>query len=214
MIVNLRKQLETFELAVDLEFGREITTIVGHSGAGKSTLLNCIAGMTSPDDGEIILDNQVFFHYKKRIQLPIRKRNVGYIFQENGLLPHLTVQENILFNHNHQLKDPHIDRLLNHLQVAQLLEQYPHQISGGEKQRVNLVRALAVKPDVLLLDEPFSSLDDENRLKGQNLLMELQMEWEIPFVMVTHSMEEAERTSERLIRINKGTVTFDSSNEE
>jgi molybdate transport system ATP-binding protein len=201
--VDFQKQLEHFELAIRFRMDKEILALVGSSGSGKTTLLNCIAGIVQPDRGMITLNDAAF--YKEGTKpLKIQKRKVGYLFQDYALFPHLSVEENILYGTERGSDLSHITELTRILGIAKLLEKYPHQISGGEKQRVALTRALAAKPDILLLDEPFSALDDDNRSRCQEELFRIHKSWKIPVIFVTHRKADAEKLADRVIRIEKG----------
>jgi molybdate transport system ATP-binding protein len=206
LAVNFKKRLEHFELAVQFQLDNEIMALVGSSGSGKTTLLNCIAGIVQPDLGEITLNNVEFFKEGKK-PLKIQKRKVGYLFQDYALFPHLSIEENILYGTARGSDLSHITELTKILGIEKLLPKYAHQISGGEKQRVALTRALAAKPDILLLDEPFSALDDDNRTRCQEELFRIHERWKIPVIFVTHRKADAERLADRVVRIEKGHMT-------
>ncbi|SFD70789.1 molybdate transport system ATP-binding protein [Lentibacillus persicus] len=198
--INIQKNLQAFMLDVHFNVKSEIAVLFGPSGSGKTTVLNCIAGLTHPNVGQITLNQRDFFP-KKGKPVPAAKRHIGYVFQDYALFPHMTVKKNIQYG----LKDHHLmDRLTDMMGIDHLLDKYPHQISGGEKQRAALARALVTKPDALLLDEPFSSLDHETKTECQNELLELHKLWQIPVLLVTHDKEEASILGDRLLRIDKG----------
>lgn len=204
--VNIRKQLEQFELNADFELDQEILALIGSSGSGKTTLLNCIAGIVQPDHGEISLNGQAFYQ-KGQKPLKIQKRKVGYLFQDYALFPHFTVEKNILFSLGRNADLSHVNELTRILGIQKLLGKYPHQISGGEKQRVALARALAAKPDILLLDEPFSALDDSTRSRCHDELLRIHELWKIPVILVTHRIADAEELAHRIVRIEKGVMS-------
>ncbi len=197
------KRLPQFDLQAEFRMDREIVAIVGPSGSGKTTFLNCLAGTVKPDSGRIELGGRVFAEDGRK-PLRIQERRVGYLFQDYALFPHMTVRENILFGLPGKPEPLHVKELTELLGIRPLMDKYPHEISGGEKQRTALARALAMKPELLLLDEPFSALDDETRLRCRNELMRIHRDWQIPVLMVTHSMDEARRTADRIVRIEKG----------
>ncbi|PAV28473.1 ABC transporter [Virgibacillus profundi] len=198
--VDLKKKLKNFSLEATFDVSNEIIVLFGPSGAGKTTILNSIAGLTHPDNGYIKLNNHSLFQINEK-PLPIQKRNIGYLFQDYALFPHMTVKKNI----NYGMKDESlVNELVSVVGIGHILDSYPHQISGGEKQRVALVRALATRPGALLLDEPFSALDEETRKECQNELLRLHKLWKIPVIMVTHDYKEAEKVGDRIIRIEKG----------
>lgn len=201
--VDISKQLEQFELVVQFQLNKEILALTGPSGSGKTTLLNCIAGIVHPDGGEISLNGRAFFSNKKK-PMKMQRRKVGYLFQDYALFPHFTAEKNILFSLPRGSDLSHITELTKLLGITGVLTKYPHQISGGEKQRVALARALAAKPDMLLLDEPFSALDDDTRDRCHQELSRIHGSWEIPIILVTHRRTDAEKLADRIIRIENG----------
>ena len=210
--VNFRKQLAYFELAMKFTMENEILALIGPSGSGKTTLLNCIAGIMHPDQGEISL-NGLFFYQEGHKPLKIQKRKAGYLFQDYALFPHLSAEENILYGTKRGADLSYVTELTKLLGISELLEKYPHQISGGEKQRVALARALAAKPDILLLDEPFSALDDDTRARCQEELFRIHERWKIPVIFVTHLKADAEKLADRMIKVDKGQMTEQALNE-
>ncbi|SDQ05087.1 ATP-binding cassette domain-containing protein [Virgibacillus salinus] len=200
--LKIKKTLKAYTLNAVLNVSEEIIVLTGPSGAGKTTTLNCISGLIHPDSGEIVLNDRILFQ-KKEKPIPVQKRNIGYVFQNYALFPHMTIRGNI----NYKMKDIKlVNTLVNVVGIEHILESYPAEISGGEKQRAALVRALATKPEALLLDEPFSSLDDETKEECQNELLRLHAMWKIPIIMVTHDLKEAERLGDRILRIEQGKI--------
>lgn len=204
--LNFRKQLKKFELQAALEMDSEIMAVVGPSGSGKTTLLNSIAGIVHPDSGFIRLNGRNFFETGHK-PLRIQNRRIGYLFQDYALFPHMTARQNIFFGVGRQADASHIAELTELLGITGLLNNYPHQISGGEKQRVALARALAAKPDMLLLDEPFSALDDDTRNRCQQQLVRIHRLWNIPVMFVTHSRQEAAKLADRIVQVDRGRLT-------
>ena len=204
--VDFQKQLDQFNLEMQFELDKEILALVGSSGSGKTTLLNCLAGIVHPDTGSISLNGRNFYSEGQK-PLKIQKRKVGYLFQDYALFPHLTAEQNILYALSRGTAVSHITELTKILGITDLLGKYPHQISGGEKQRVALTRALAAQPDTLLLDEPFSALDDANRDRCQNELLRIHAQWQIPIIFVTHRIADAEKLADRVMRIEKGQMS-------
>ena len=203
--VHIQKQLAHFRLDVQFAVQDEIVVLFGPSGSGKTTVLNSIAGLVHPDAGRIQLGETIFFRTGQK-PLPTRKRNVGYLFQDYALFPHMSVEQNIRYG----MRPGGIQRIqpvLDVLGIGHLFSAYPHEISGGEKQRVALARALATEPDVLLLDEPLSALDEQTRLRCQDELLELHRLWKIPIVMVTHDTAEADKLGDRILRMDHGVLT-------
>lgn len=206
--MHFKKQLPTFELQVNLTLQDQILAIVGPSGAGKTTLLQCVAGLQDPTYGEIMIGEKLIFSREQKIDLPARERRIGYVFQDYALFPHMTVEKNILYG---QRKKGHsskrnlsIDNILEALKIKHLRSRYPREISGGEKQRVALARALMTEPDLMLLDEPLSALDQDTRGILQQELLKVQREWQIPFILVTHDLHEAEILGDQILRIDQG----------
>lgn len=200
--VQINKQLTHFTLEVDLHIQQEIVVLFGPSGSGKTTILNCIAGLTKPDQGIIRYQDLVFFKDGKTL-IPTHKRQIGYVFQDYALFPHMTVWKNIAYG---MKQEAFAIELMKELKIDHLKQQYPHAISGGEKQRVALARALATEPIVLLLDEPFSALDEKTRQKGYEELLRLHQLWKIPVILVTHHLDEARYLADRILFIDQGLI--------
>ena len=181
----------------------ERVSILGPSGCGKSTLLRLIAGLERPSEGEIKIKG-IEVSSKKSL-VPPEKRNVGLVVQDKALFPHLSVYANICFGiRKNKTKDDIASELLNLFKIEELKNKYPHEISGGEQQRVALARSLATDPDVLMLDEPFSALDKELK---QNIYSEISAvfsEKKSTILLVTHDQNEAELMTERRLIMEKG----------
>ncbi len=210
LVADIEKQLEHFRLALRLEVGTEVLVLFGPSGAGKTTVLNTIAGLVTPDAGEITLDGRPFFRRHRpgpAVNLPARKRRIGYVFQQYALFPHLTALENVAYPLRRR-RDGHRQAmaLLKKMGIAHLAHRYPHEMSGGQQQRVAIARALAADPQVLLLDEPFSALDTALRERLQRELRDLQRELGLVVLYVTHSLEDAFAVGHRLAVIRQGRV--------
>ena len=181
----------------------ERVSILGPSGCGKSTLLRLIAGLERPSEGEIKIKGIEVS--SKESLVPPEKRNVGLVVQDKALFPHLSVYANICFGiKKNKTKDDIASELLNLFKIEDLKHKYPHEISGGEQQRVALARSLATDPDVLMLDEPFSALDKELK---QNIYSEISAvfsEKKSTILLVTHDQNEAELMTERRLIMEKG----------
>lgn len=202
LTVAIQKQLPDFLLDVKFCLNDEIVVLFGPSGSGKTTILNSIAGLITPDTGRIQLKETTFYEQGKK-PLPVQKRNVGYLFQDYALFPHMTVEQNIRYG----LKSGsglQLASLLTTVGIDHLVQKYPHQLSGGQKQRVALVRALATEPNILLLDEPLSALDADTRRECQDELLRLHERWRIPFLLVTHDREEADRLADVILKLENG----------
>ncbi|MGM8365015.1 ATP-binding cassette domain-containing protein [Virgibacillus sp. W0181] len=200
LTVNISKKMPHFTLDVRFHAGDEIIALVGPSGSGKTTILNSIAGLTALDQGNIQLNDSVFVKNAKSL-VPVQKRNIGYLFQDYALFPHKTVWGNVSYGMRNQKLG---ERIVHELRIENLIKKYPHEISGGEKQRVALARALATEPRLLLLDEPFSALDDITRMKAHEELLYLRKRWGIPILLVTHNIEEANKLADRIIYVQDG----------
>lgn len=175
--------------------------ILGPSGCGKTMTLKCIAGLMTPDEGEITLNQQVLFDSQQEINLPARERHIGFLFQNYALFPHMTVEENIAFGIsqlNVSEKNERVEELLQKMRLERLGHRYPAQLSGGQQQRVALARALAAKPEVLLLDEPFSALDTQVKERLEAELLEIQSYYQGHILFVTHNLAEAYRLSNKM----------------
>lgn len=208
LIVSVKKQLPHFQINVDFKVENEIVVLFGPSGSGKTTILNMITGISHPDGGSITLNNIPLYQHSNK-PLPIQKRKIGYLFQDYALFPHMTVEKNILYGTDKRkvtLRSPFIQQLLGVMEIQHLLNKYPGQISGGEKQRVALARALATEPKLLLLDEPFSALDEKTRTVCHDELLRLHQIWKIPVILVTHDHEEANKLGNRILMIDKGKI--------
>lgn len=204
LTVAIKKKLTHFELEAKFTVEKDqILVLFGPSGSGKTTILNCIAGIAKADQGIIKLNDSALFDGPK-VNIPIQQRKIGYLFQDYALFPHLTVWNNIAYGM--KSKDFTLG-LMSELQIDHLKDQYPHEISGGEKQRVAIARALATEPALLLLDEPFSALDDETRENGHTELLRLHQLWKIPIILVTHSHLEAKKLGSQILYLNKGQLT-------
>lgn len=206
--VQIYKKLAEFDLDVSFQVNDNILGLMGASGSGKSMTLKCIAGIETPDQGRIVLNNRVLFDSEKKINVPIQKRNVGYMFQSYALFPNMDVYENISVGlRARKVKDVDIvvRKVMKQFQISELVSRYPKQLSGGQRQRVALARLMAYEPDVLLLDEPFSALDEDLK---EDLLRELKSELQIskPVVFVSHNKEEVNELCDFKYKIKQGEI--------
>lgn len=209
LAVKYKTNVDSFSLDVDLRAEEGIIALFGPSGCGKTTTLNVIAGLLQPTEGYLALGDSVFFDSQKGINLPPQKRSIGYVFQKALLFPHLTVAKNITFAIDHLPKSEQLNRLnqlVALLGVEELQNRKPHQLSGGQAQRVTLARALAAAPQLLLLDEPFSALDSEAREKLGDELRRIHLELHLPMVLVTHLEDEASRLADLIVPMDAGKI--------
>ena len=206
--VQIYKKLAEFDLDVSFQVNDNILGFMGASGSGKSMTLKCIAGIETPDQGRIVLNDRVLFDSEKKINVPIQKRNVGYMFQSYALFPNMNVYENISVGlRARKVKDVDIvvQKVMKQFQIRELASRYPKQLSGGQRQRVALARLMAYEPDVLLLDEPFSALDEDLK---EDLLQELKSELQIskPVIFVSHDKEEVNYLCDLNYKIKQGEI--------
>ncbi|MDN3920913.1 ABC transporter ATP-binding protein [Roseateles violae] len=220
--VQIRKQLHSgarsFELDVGFTTAARRTVVYGPSGAGKSLTLRAIAGLLRPDSGRILLDEQPLFDAEAGIDLPARHRGLGYLFQDYALFPHLNVRQNIAFglrrgllNPSRRERDPAVERWLEVFELGPVAQQHPHELSGGQRQRTALARALVSGPRALLLDEPFSALDPELRLRMREELLALLERIAMPMLMITHDPEDLACFGQARLRLREGRIVDEAS---
>ena len=205
--LRMRKTYPGFKLEVDVSFPEGVTAIFGPSGSGKTTILNCIAGLGTPDEGEIYLYNRPLFSSSRRLNLRPEQRRVGYMFQESFLFPHYRVRENILYGFKltpRERRKIEPEQLVELLELGPLMERRPSNLSTGERQRVALARALATSPELLLMDEPLGSLDLALRGRILRYLKDLHRRLAIPMVYVSHSISEVLTIADRALVISRG----------
>jgi len=207
--IEIKKELKEFDLNASLGFGKELAVLTGPNGSGKSTLLRCIAGIERPEHGLVKINERVIFNGE--IDTPPDKRRIGYVCQEGALFPWLSVKKNILFGLTKEEsadKKIWLEHLYSELELRHLLRRSPDALSGGERQRVALARSLAPRPELLLLDEPFSAVDAAFRPVLRQFIKELQKDWKVPILMVTHDHAEAYVMADRLFEIVDGKITI------
>jgi sulfate/thiosulfate transport system ATP-binding protein len=211
-IENITKQFGNFTALGDVSLSiptGELVALLGPSGCGKTTLLRIIAGLETPDSGRIL------FNGEDTTQSHVRERRVGFVFQHYALFRHMTVFDNVAFGLSVRPKQTRpskqeisgkVLKLLRLVQLENIANRYPAQLSGGQRQRIALARALAVEPQVLLLDEPFGALDAQVRVELRRWLRRLHDEIHVTSVFVTHDQEEALEVADRIVVMNRGKV--------
>jgi molybdate transport system ATP-binding protein len=199
--IDITLARRAFDLRVGLTLGAETLALVGPSGAGKTSLLRVVAGLERPQAGQIALGDEVWFDGSRRIHVAPERRRVGYLPQDYGLFPHLTVSRNVAFASRRERPD-----LLDRLGIGHLAEVLPAQLSGGERQRVALARALAREPRVLLLDEPFGALDVITRQHVRDELADALGVLRLPTLLVTHAFDDAAMLAHRIGVLDQGQV--------
>lgn len=209
--ISIRHSLQTANgiLPMEISFVAEqgsITAITGPSGAGKTTLLRQIAGLINPNSGYIRFAGNTWLDTSIRVSQYSQLRNIGFVFQDYALFPHLTVRQNLLFALDKNTDNTIVDELLNAVELTQLADRKPHQLSGGQQQRVALARALVRKPDLLLLDEPLAALDHHMRRRLQAYLLSLQKQLGFTMLIVTHDLGEIFRMAHQVIVIENGQI--------
>ena len=211
--VDIRKKCNTFELNVHFVHDKGILGVLGASGCGKSMTLKCIAGIETPDEGRIVLDGRVLFDSAKKINLPPQKRRVGYLFQNYALFPHMTVEQNILAGVKGTAaeKKEILHKYLKLFYLTDLKDAYPGSLSGGQQQRTALARIFASEPDILMLDEPFSALDDYLKWQVELQLYDILKLYAGNILFVSHSRDEIYRFCDDVIVLSEGEIAADTS---
>ena len=200
-----------FKMDVSIQSNAERLVLFGASGSGKTQLLRMLSGLVTPNQGSIEFKGKTLFNRSASINLSPQERSLAYVFQEYALFPHLTVMQNIAFsvnkgwlNKGQSFVNEDVESWLEKFELKNLAYQYPHQLSGGQSQRVALARALVCQPKALLLDEPFSALDDALRKALRSELYELQKQLSIPMILITHNLDDLHSFSDELIQIREG----------
>ena len=198
-----------FTLDVEFQAGAGVTVLFGPSGAGKTLTLDSIAGFIQPDEGRILLDNEILFDGAARVHLSPQDRNCGYVFQNYALFPHMTLRENLAFAAE---RKPRLER---HRRVTEMIERFrlqdtagrrPHELSGGQKQRCSIARALIAEPKLLLLDEPAQGLDAPLRAELYEILRQVRADFKIPVLLVTHDLDECFELGGEMLILRNGKI--------
>lgn len=201
LYVDIEKRYGDFRLKVQFETENEIFAILGSSGCGKSLTLKCIAGIEKPDKGIIKLDGEVFFDSSKKINVPARKRRIGYLFQDYALFPNMTVFQNVMCGAKDKAK---AEEYIKKFYLEDKRELYPSQLSGGQKQRTALARMLAGNPGLLMLDEPFSALDNYLKTQLEREVMNVFDAYGRRALFVSHDRNEVYRLTDRIAVMENG----------
>ncbi len=185
----------------------EFLSIYGPSGAGKTSILRMLAGLMSADKGYIEVDGQLWLDSSQKINLPPQKRSIGFVFQDYGLFPNMSVKENLEFALNKGDSFEIVEELLSIMELGELQSIYPSTLSGGQQQRVALARAIVRKPKLLLLDEPLSALDLEMRIKMQNYIRKVHERFQCRTILVSHQLSEVMKMSDQVLLLENGKIT-------
>ena len=214
--VSLFHQTKHFELDVEFSASQGITVLFGQSGTGKTTVINSIAGLFRPQKSNIQLNDQILQNSGSGKFIPVHKRRLGYVFQEGRLFPHLTVRQNLEYGlriASQKEKGPHTEEIAELLGIKFLFERYPLTLSGGEKQRVAIGRALLSRPQMLLMDEPLASLDDSRKAEILPYLEQLRDQFALPILYVSHSVAEVARLANTIVVLESGKAVCSGSAE-
>lgn len=184
----------------------EFVSIYGNSGAGKTTILRILAGLTEAEKTLVKVGESIWDDSKKKFHLPVQKRSIGFVFQDFALFPNLTVKENLEFALSKNDSKEIVSELIELMELQSLQHSKPQNLSGGQKQRAALARAIVRKPEILLLDEPLSALDDEMRFKLQDYILKIHQKYKLTTLMVSHSISEIFKLSDKVIVVDKGKI--------
>ncbi|MBM1171769.1 molybdenum ABC transporter ATP-binding protein [Microvirga arabica] len=207
--VDIRHQQGAFALHARFQSDGKLTALFGPSGSGKTTIVNAVSGLVQPDHARIAVQGRVLVDTKKSIDVPKHRRRIGYVFQEGRLFPHLSVRHNLLFGRwftQRNERKAGFDHVVELLGIGHLLDRRPSTLSGGEKQRVAIGRALLADPQLLLMDEPLASLDDARKSEIYPYIERLRDQGGVPIVLVSHSVAEIARLATSVVVLSEGRV--------
>ncbi|MHB9073668.1 MAG: ABC transporter ATP-binding protein [Desulfobaccales bacterium] len=217
ILVDIKKRLGTgrrvFSLEVSFASDKDVVVLFGPSGAGKSLTLQAIAGLTTPDAGRIVVGERVLFDASRNLTVPARHRDIGYVFQDYAIFPHLTVAKNVAFGlkrawpwHLSRPDRLRLEEVLEIFELAPMRDSLPRDLSGGQRQRVALARALIRRPSLLLLDEPFSALDALLRARMRQELLRVQERFNLPVILITHDPEDVAALAQTVVVYDAGRI--------
>ncbi|MDO5657642.1 MAG: molybdenum ABC transporter ATP-binding protein, partial [Paracoccus sp. (in: a-proteobacteria)] len=207
--VRIRHRFRGFDLDAQFDAPPGVTVLFGRSGSGKTSIVNAVAGLLAPDQGRIAIGDSVMFDSAARINLAPHRRRIGYIFQEGRLFPHLSVRQNLRYGAwfaPRRVRGPGFDDVVELLGIGDLLERRPAHLSGGEKQRVAIGRALLAAPRLILADEPLAALDEARKAEILPYFERLRDELSVPILYVSHSPSEVARIATSVAAIEAGRV--------
>ncbi len=214
---EIKLALEGFDLSVEMQLGNELGVVFGPSGSGKSLLLRTIAGLLTPDQGRIEIGDRVLLDTNAGVNLAPQERQIGYMPQKYALFPHLNVTENIcfgLFGWDSKEREKRLRELIEVMRLDPVRDRFPNELSGGEQQRTALARAIAPRPSILLMDEPFAALDEILREHLREELVRIQRRFQIPVLLVTHNLAEAYTLADRVMIFEAGSLTQQGSRDD
>ncbi len=209
LAVDIHHRLGRFVLDARFEAGSGLVALFGRSGSGKTSIVNIVAGLIRPDRARVTVDGTVLVDTDHRVFVPRHRRRIGYVFQEGRLFPHLTVRQNLLYGRwfaPHAGLGDDLERVVDLLGIGSLLERRPGRLSGGEKQRVAIGRALLAHPRLLLMDEPLASLDEQRKAEILPYIERLRDESKVPIVYVSHAIAEVARLAMTVVLVSDGKV--------
>ena len=209
--VRLKHQLGEILVDVDFQTSSGLTALFGKSGSGKTSIINMIAGLVRPSKGLIVVDDRVLFNSDLGVNIPVHQRRIGYVFQDGLLFPHFTVEQNLNYGRRFNRGGPEPEDIISLLDLTALLKRKPNNLSGGEKQRVAIGRALMSNPSLLLMDEPMASLDAARKAEILPYIEILRDETKIPIIYISHSVEEVVRLAGAVVHIDGGKIIAQGS---
>jgi len=204
---KLCSNLGNMDLDVKFDISKgKLITLYGKSGAGKTTILKIIAGLLKPDNGSIVVDGNIWFDAVKKINLRTQRRNLGFVFQDYSLFPNMSVKENLIFALAKGQDRKIVNDLIDIIELGDLQNRDTNTLSGGQKQKVALARTLVQRPEILLLDEPLSALDEEMRIRLQRYILKVHHEFNLTTILISHDISEIIKMSDYLMELDHGKI--------